>query len=540
MNSSMAFWATLWVATIPACLMANEGSRISDFRREVSQHAAMLRLPGCCVAVMQDDNVLFREGFGFSNVETRQEMKPDSVFWIASITKSFSSVMLMQYVQENRISLDDPITSYPFVSIGFFPQRVTPAIRLKHVLSHTSEATPGESFIYHGGRFNFVAGVFDSVHGDGPRSFAAELQNRIIGPLALESTFAGTPERDSPKIKQLVTPYRFDSSTRRMVVHKQLLRSTMAYPATGLLSSVDDILRYSKALDNGRLLTRDSYRTMTTPMTNPDGEQFPYAFGWFVEDAYGVEMHWAYGLGAADSALLLRIPERHLTLVLLSNSSFASAPFRLGSGRALNSPFVTSFIKHFVLPKSQHRETLDFDQPSKLPEALSEIALDELCAQAFARTYVESQLGIELGSSELVAILCSLDKQRFSVPQPSLMNLLANHPDPRFNDAKDALVRSIRKKHTFHPEVEFDVARRLERQGLTEQALRAYRNVADHRGFKEQESTIEASSEAARILAAAGKHSMALQYQWRSICYANQAGNNIQSKLDTLKKLHAD
>lgn len=519
------------------------GTRIDAFRKEVAQHVSLLHLPGCSVAVMQDNQVLYREEIGFADIDTKRALAPDSIFWIASVTKTFSAAMLMQYAQENRITLDDRVTSYPFASVGFLPARITPNVRLKHVLSHTSEATPGDIFIYHGGRFNFLSGVFNSMRGGGPTSFVDEMNARIIEPLHLTSTTAGFPQGDSPAKARVVTPYRFDEFTRKFVVNDQSRRTNTAYPAAGMLSSMKDLLAYSRALDENKLMHAATYRRMTHPAATRAGNKSPYAWGWFVQEAHGVTMHWAYGLGGADSALLLRIPQHKLTLVVLSNCSFASAPFRLGSGNALNSPFVVSFVKHFVLPEEQQRIVLNYDRPSTLRDPIvnsNSIYRDELCAQTFSRTFIERRFGDSLHSGELVRLLFEVDTERFSRADPSLMNLLADHPEKTMDAATNHFLNAFRSKSSFHPEVEFDAARRLESQGLKSEALAAYRRVADHIGFEEQESTIEACSEAARLLGADGDVSRALEYQWRSIVYAYRAGYDITSKIRTAQNMLHD
>ena len=204
-------------------------------------------------------------------------------------------------------------------------------MRLKHVLSHTSERVPGDSFVYHGGRYNFVYGVFEKLSGlKFPQAFTQELHTRILQPLGMESTLAGYPERgDAPAKARIVTPYAFDASTRAFVVNRQDHGVNTAYPATGLLSSVQDLAVLTTALDGNRLLSRGHYERMTAPFVTNKGRLAPYGVGWFTQRFAGLRLHWAYGLGNSDSSLLLRVPDRRLTLIVLSNSRFASEPFVL-------------------------------------------------------------------------------------------------------------------------------------------------------------------------------------------------------------------
>jgi CubicO group peptidase (beta-lactamase class C family) len=78
-------------------------------------------------------------------------MRRDHIFYLASLTKTFTAVMMMQCVQEKKISLDDYLLDYPFLSVGLSSDRlIDPNVKLKHVLSHTSEGKPGDTFVYSG------------------------------------------------------------------------------------------------------------------------------------------------------------------------------------------------------------------------------------------------------------------------------------------------------------------------------------------------------------------------------------------------------
>jgi hypothetical protein len=81
-------------------------------------------------------------------------------------------------------------------------------------------------------------------------------------------------------------------------------------------------------------------------MQSPAGERFPYGLGWFVWEPRGrAPMPWHYGYYTdASSPLLLKVPDRQLSLILLASSDRASLPFGLDSGDPVHSPFVTAFF----------------------------------------------------------------------------------------------------------------------------------------------------------------------------------------------------
>ena len=116
--------------------------------------------------------------------------------------------------------------------------------------------------------------------------------------------------------------------------------------ASGLISTVVDLAKYDVAIDRDQVYSREAKRQVWTPMQSPTGERFPYGFGWFVwELPSRAPMPWHYGYYTdASSALLLKVPDRQLSLILLASSDRASSPFGLGSGDPARSPFVTAFL----------------------------------------------------------------------------------------------------------------------------------------------------------------------------------------------------
>src|SRR6476619_2498204 len=69
--------------------------------------AGLLGLPGSVAGVVRDGKLSLVQAEGFADLESRTPMRQDHIFFLASLTKTFTAVMMMQYVQEKKISLDD-------------------------------------------------------------------------------------------------------------------------------------------------------------------------------------------------------------------------------------------------------------------------------------------------------------------------------------------------------------------------------------------------------------------------------------------------
>ncbi|SDF75294.1 Beta-lactamase [Mucilaginibacter pineti] len=119
------------------------------FEKKVKEAAEILRLPGYILAVVKNGKVIERYMAGYSNLEKKIPVHSDALFMIASVTKTMTANLIMQYEQEHKASLDDYVLNYRYVDIGFgWPYNVDPNAKIRHLLSQTSEDGPGNSFVY--------------------------------------------------------------------------------------------------------------------------------------------------------------------------------------------------------------------------------------------------------------------------------------------------------------------------------------------------------------------------------------------------------
>jgi CubicO group peptidase (beta-lactamase class C family) len=114
----------------------------------------------------------------------------------------------------------------------------------------------------------------------------------------------------------------------------------------GLVSSAPDLARFSIALDQGRLLKPETRDRAWTPLEAPDGRPLPYALGWFVQHHAGTRLVWHYGHFLENSTLIVKVPERRATFVILANSDGLSRWRGLGdNANVLESPAAVLFLQ---------------------------------------------------------------------------------------------------------------------------------------------------------------------------------------------------
>src|SRR5688572_16956162 len=163
----------------PAASIAELEVRIERLR--VSSH-----IPAVTAVIAKGQEIVWARGFGTADLATNRPAADTTIYHLASLTKPFASTVILQLVDEGKVSLDDPVSTYGIILPG------SGTIRVRHLLSHTSHGVPGTGFRYDGDRFSLVDSVIARAAG---KSFAAALQERIISPLGLTRS---APNPQSP------------------------------------------------------------------------------------------------------------------------------------------------------------------------------------------------------------------------------------------------------------------------------------------------------------------------------------------------------
>jgi CubicO group peptidase (beta-lactamase class C family) len=312
---------------------------------EVSQHAqAMLErvypdasAPGAAVLVARDDDVLFRGARGAASVELGAPLDAGQVFRLASVTKQFAAAGLLRLVDEGKVSLDDPLSRF----LPDYPNGK--AVTVRQLLNHTSgiksytgiqghmlagirqdldtkalvevfkdqpsDFKPGEGYAYNNSGYVLVGAVIEAASG---KPWHQYLEEAFFKPLGMDDTHWGD---DAAVIPRQVRGY---SSEGEQLRSPRVLSMTQPHAAGALVSSVDDLLTWNRALHEGRLLKPASYRAMTTPegKAADDG----YGYGISVGKIRG-EKALQHGGGIFGfSTFLLYLPESGVTVAMLQNS----------------------------------------------------------------------------------------------------------------------------------------------------------------------------------------------------------------------------
>ncbi|PYF72995.1 serine hydrolase domain-containing protein [Pedobacter nutrimenti] len=510
------------------CIFAQDTIR---FQKQVDQTAAILQLPGFSIAVVKNGKIVYRQMGGYSDLEKKIPVKEDDLFMIASVTKTMTANLVMQYEQEHKASLDDYMLHYRYIDIGFgWPYNVDVNTRLRHFLSQTSEDGPGNSFVYNGSRFNYMYGLFETAGNHTPEvdAYQLELQKRVLSPLGLDHTIFGFPkDRTDTLFRHIAKPYVYDQVSKRFMENTvNYKRWTRAFPSGGLLSTIGDLVKYTNSYDKHTLLSQDSYQKMTSATVLNDGSLSPYGLGWFSETFAGKKLHWHYGQADDYAALFIRVPETGYTFIFLANSNAPSEALRLGAGQIWESPFAAAFLEHFIFNKDA--------------QAKQQLEPEKLIGKALCLRYTEKRTGLYKDeATKIIAQLAKAYPERFRRYDPGLTYLLTDLREPSFYQLTDQLAEAYRVYGHVQPYVLTDLGNYYQSLGKSTKALEYYLKLADAKGFEFWQLSAQAARKAGQILLGQGKTQEGRTYYWKAINDMKLQYARDNSILEVIKEMNA-
>lgn len=302
------------------------------------------QIPGLSLAVVQDGKLLKTQGYGLLDRELNIHTRPSSVFPIASMSKPFTAQGIMLLVQESKVDLDAPISTY----LPDTPEHWAD-ITVRHLLNHTAglseqvyeadimalasarsflpqaskaplDFQPGESWMYSNTGYALAAIIIENVSG---LSFDAFMEARLFDPLGMGHT---DTLRESYVFSNRASGYvaaQRGHTVEPIDVPYSLLPRLMPSlrGAGSITSTVLDIARWEIALQKGQLLDAQTQLEMQQPVVMNSGRIFRYGLGWFLDRINGhrVVSHGGNIFGYSTS--ISRFPDDGLTVIMLTNKN---------------------------------------------------------------------------------------------------------------------------------------------------------------------------------------------------------------------------
>jgi CubicO group peptidase (beta-lactamase class C family) len=293
------------------------------------------------VLVAEHGKIIYKKGFGDANMEWGIPNDPVTKFRLGSITKQFTSMLIMQLVEKGKVKLDDKLSDY----LPYYRKDTGEKVTIHHLLTHTSgipsytglpnffqdisrdpypveefikkycsgdlEFEPGTKFKYNNSGYFLLGAIVEQVTG---KTYENALQENILDPLNLKNT--GYDHHD-PILPKRAAGYEknFDG-----FVNAAYLDMSIPYAAGALYSTVEDLYLWDQALYTEKLLSNKYKEIMFTPFLSN------YAYGWGVRktalegsrDSLTTISHGG-GINGFNTLIVRLIDDKNL-IVLLNNT----------------------------------------------------------------------------------------------------------------------------------------------------------------------------------------------------------------------------
>ena len=308
-------------------------------------------LPGLSVAVGAGGEIVWVEGFGWTDIASRVHVEPHTKFRIGTASIALTSSAVGLLLEKGRLKLDDKIQTY----VPEFPEKQWP-VTLRQLMGHTAGVRndggdegellsqqcgkpveglqafakgglrfePGTKYQYSSYGWILVSAAVEAAAHEPLLAF---MQKQIFEPLGMKDTTADSAKERIPNSATYYFP-RFASNPRYGLHLMRPIDYSCYSGSSVFLSTPSDLVRFAIAINSGKLLQPATVQLLQAPQRLSSGEETGYGLGWDLETVMlsgkstGVVGHDGELLGGM-AASLMTFPEYGITVSVTSNISYA-------------------------------------------------------------------------------------------------------------------------------------------------------------------------------------------------------------------------
>lgn len=332
--------------------------------------------PGAAMAVVVNGKLVYQKSFGIKNMFTEKSIDAgNSIFHVASITKTFTALALLKVCEQKQINIHEPIGKY-VKNLTSKQSQLT----VHQILSHTSGMVdvweneniktlekyfadmgndgffdkPGAVFSYSNNGYAFAGLLLEKIT---EKPYKQAIQDLIIQPLQLSNTLFGYKE---------VQQKDYVSGHQNNFVVDPVLQAPKDLPAGGLFSTTNDLLKFATIFYNQQSIAKQLFKTVAYKMfgkyvydgTMPEYLGYNdayYGYGFINFSFKGIHFSGHPGEGVSQNTTFAIAPEHNACIVILSNAGFS--PFRKSFEKAVEVFFP---IQHTNVIANEPKEITHF------------------------------------------------------------------------------------------------------------------------------------------------------------------------------------
>ncbi len=324
---------------------------VTGLEEVVAEAVAAHHVPGMVAGVWSGGEATV-VAHGVASVETEAPLRPDTLFQIGSVSKTFTSALVGLLVAEGRVSYDDPVARHlPDLAAALAPAVDLEAVTVEHLLSHqvgfdgdhlfthpgatladlgaaTPLFAPGEGHSYNNAAFSLAGALVAAVEGE---AFVDVLGRRLLGPLGMRTACVSADEAITRPVALPHLVVGDEAAVlRRAGWQPGWELSELDQPAGGLVASVEHLLRWGRfqldgRADDGATVLDDAARArLHTPVVEAD-QVAGAGLDWEVRVVDGVTTVGHGGLTVGYSTSFVVVPEREVVVACCTHATNGAA-----------------------------------------------------------------------------------------------------------------------------------------------------------------------------------------------------------------------
>lgn len=298
------------------------------------------KTPGCAIAIIRNDSIVYKKGYGSANLEYGIPITPETIFHMASVSKQFTAFSIVLLARQGKLKLDDDIRNY----LSWFPD-MGKKITIRHLLTHTSGVRdqwqllaisgtrlddvitqehivkilsaqkelnfdPGERFLYSNSGYTMLAEIVKSVTGQTLRAFT---DSAIFKPLGMTNTHFHDNYKEIEKNRS----YSYDR-----VDSSHFSNSILSYSnagATSLFTNIDDLSLWVINFYNHKVGDQKDIDQLTEKGKLNNGKEIDYALGISSDKQFGWRRFSHAGGDAGYRTFICVFPDLKMGFLVFSN-----------------------------------------------------------------------------------------------------------------------------------------------------------------------------------------------------------------------------
>jgi serine beta-lactamase-like protein LACTB, mitochondrial len=318
--------------------------KLKKIEAAISSAMSKDSIPGMSVAIVANKKIAWMNGFGQADLENSVPAKASTVYRLASISKTITSVAAMQLVEQGKLDLDAPVQKY----CAAFPQKQW-TVTVRQVLGHlggirhygpqdgklfqgNNDNTkhfnsindsliffkddpllhePGSKYLYSTYGYNLLGCVIEGASG---KTYLDYVRDNVFKTAAMDTIREDDVAAIIPNRAQ-----GYEKNKNGELRNSGLADTSYKIPGGGFCSTVEDLAKFAIAMQTGKLLKQESLNQSWTKQKTKDGKETTYGLGWQVNERNGLKEVIHGGNQARVTTYLYMLPERGFAVVLMMN-----------------------------------------------------------------------------------------------------------------------------------------------------------------------------------------------------------------------------